>query len=189
MRTRHTWVFITGIVLLLVLLFQALMIGDWEYLFDRLFGMVQIVLLWVLWQRFRISLPVLLTAAFAIFLHQLKLYGNTYFGLGFDNYMHFIGTFAIALIIYGLLRTCQSRECRHPLKLYLLVFFTAVGAAAVIEPLEYLGYAELGVGDGILFYGAGDGGWRDTAADLSANILGAAAALMYLYIERQGKRH
>jgi uncharacterized membrane protein YjdF len=77
---------------------------------------------------------------------------------------------------------CSGR-CQHPLKTYVFTFAAAIGFAAFIEPFEYLGYSQLGTGEGILFYGAGDGGWSDTAFDMFANMIGAALALALIYVK------
>ena len=166
------------IMILMFLLWALLEIGGrTEYLFDRVMAAVQIGLLWWTWRRFRVSTRTLLIAVLAISLHHLKLYGNVYLGLGFDNYMHFAASFALALLLVEVFP-------RMPVK-SLFVFFAAIGAAASIEPLEYLGYAVIGSGEGILGYGAGDGGWSDTAFDLMANMLGAAAALVFCSISQR----
>ena len=48
--------------------------------------------------------------------------------------------------------------------------------------MEYLGYAFLGKGEGLLFFGAGDlEGYADTAHDLIANSLGALLSAIYCY--------
>lgn len=177
MAKHHRWVFIAAIAFFLALAVHALLSGNTEYLFDRVFAAALVGLIWVLWRRFKISDWALGAVGLAIVLHQLKLYGNTYFGIEFDNYMHAISGFAIAAIVYQIIDDCDSGKCHHPLKKLLLTFCAAYGTAALIEPLEYFGYATVGNGEGILGYGAGDGGWRDTAFDLIANMIGAAVLI------------
>lgn len=155
--------------------------SDRELIFDHLFAAAQVGLLWLFWRKFRFSTPILAVAGLAILLHQLKLYGNTYLELQFDNYMHVIAGFAIALLLSAMLTTSLKPSHSHWLFRAFLIFTTTIGLAAVIEPVEYLGYATVGAGEGILGYGAGDGGWRDTAADMTANMVGSLTAIVVLF--------
>lgn len=179
-QNSASWPYLFAAAIVFFLLWAAIFgIADRELLFDRLFAAVLVGLLWLFWRKFHFRNAALIATVLALLLHQLKLYGTTFIGLQFDNYMHFIGGFALALLLSDITAAALKPSHSHRAFRAFIIFTASVGLASLIEPLEYFGYATVGEGEGILGYGAGDGGWQDTAADMAANMLGAIVGLAF----------
>lgn len=145
-----------------------------DVVFDRFLsaGFFLVAFLW--YERLTIAWPALLPAAFAIIIHALKLYGNTYLGIEFDMIMHSVAGFAVSLLIFQYLRACEGIGCMSVWKLGFFAVFAMAGLGTVIEITEYAGYSYLKPGDGILHFGAGDTGeWNDAVWDMISNLVGA----------------
>ena len=150
----------------------SLSIGDIELVYDRFFTALLFFIGLVLYRRLHLRIPVVLFSIAAFTLHHLKLYGQTYFGwLEFDMIMHAVAGAAITMVAYSWL---SQEELWSTLKVALIAALIAAGIASLNEVIEYFGYAFLGSGEGILFYGVGDfGEYADTALDLLSNAVGA----------------
>ena len=150
----------------------SLSTGDIELVYDRFFTGIFFFLGLALYRRLHLGIQVVLFSIAAFTLHHLKLYGQTYFGwLEFDMLMHVVAGAAITMVAYSWL---SKEESWSTLKVALIAALIAAGIASLNEMIEYFGYAFLGSGEGILFYGVGDfGEYADTALDLLSNVVGA----------------
>lgn len=199
-KTTHSWVRQACLVLGFVFLIWTLTSLHWatDLIFDRLLAAVLFFALFFLYPRLHLNKYSLMAGAFALFIHQLKLYGNVYAGIEFDVYMHLIGSFAVALIIGNYLFATLGKD-HAKLLIVLLTIFAAVGAASIIEITEFFAYTNLPPGEGILHFGAGDivggdlakaelTGWADSALDQLFNVIGSTvAAFLLFFIHR--KKH
>lgn len=113
---------------------------------------------------------------FALMLHNVGLYENTFFGLGFDRYMHFVGGLAAALVADRLF----ANERWGRVQRFLLIVLVPLGCGAAAEIVEWFGYATFGAGDGFLLYGAGDiGEWQNASLDMFSNLVGALTVAVW----------
>ena len=95
----------------------------------------------------------------ALALHCAGVYGlytKAFFGLDFDHYTHFIGSFAVSIIFVNWLLYYKSLKYKLGVVCFVSIFIT-LGLSAIHELIEFLGYFYLGPGEGFLFAGAGDG--------------------------------
>lgn len=180
---------------LLVGMFVFLVLGalsfdkDPDFIFDRFLSAGFFLFFFLFYKRMGLRLPVLLVALGALVLHHLKLYGNVYFGFEFDMIMHFVGAFAVSLIMYQYLSTCDGIGCSSKAKLAFMAMFCVAGLATLIEVTEYFGYAKLPAGEGILHYGLGDeGDWGDSVSDMLFNLLGSITGVLTMVIAHYIKR-
>src|SRR3989344_7244450 len=118
-------------------------VSDHDMFFDRLYGAGEVFLVYLFWRKYRFSTLQLGLIGAAILLHQIKLYGNTYFGVEFDTYMHVVATFAIACLLASVIAQSLKPQHHHWLLRPFIVFTATVGIATTVEPIEYLGYATL----------------------------------------------
>ncbi|MFO8016662.1 MAG: hypothetical protein R6U32_06155 [Candidatus Woesearchaeota archaeon] len=148
-------------------------VRDNELIFDRFYSAAIMLAAYLFYRRMHLRLPALLLAFAVLFLHHLKLYGQTYYGfLQFDMIMHFAAGAALAVIFYQYLSYDHSR-----LWSAVMALLVAVGIGSLSEIMEYVGYYLLGPGEGLLFYGEGDfGEYADVAWDMMMNTAGAFAA-------------
>ncbi len=59
-----------------------------DLIFDRFLGAGLFFLVFIFYPSLHLNYFIILVGGFAIFIHQLKLYGNVYLGIEFDVYMH-----------------------------------------------------------------------------------------------------
>jgi uncharacterized membrane protein YjdF len=164
--------------------------GESDFVFDRFLAAGFFLFFLLSYKRMGLKLPVLLVGLGALILHHLKLYGQTYFGwLQFDMVMHFVGSFALALILHQYLSTCEGMGCSGKAKVACLAVLAAAGLGTFIEITEYFGYAKLPAGEGILHYGLGDeGDWADSISDMMFNLLGATLGVLMMTLAHHIKR-
>ena len=106
---------------------------------------------------------------FLLIIHSSALYGSNIFGIQFENLLHFIGGFTIAIIIDRIFKEKLSKIERFTL---LIIF--ALGIGAIMEIVEWSGYHILGEGEGLFYFGVGDeDAWNNTIIDLIFNASGA----------------
>ena len=165
--------------------------ADPDFVFDKFLSAGFFMLLLILYGRFRLNLKLIIPVVFAVGLHQAKLYGAVFFGfIQFDMVMHVVGAFAVALVVYQWL-IHEERSVRHWKKVAFLTILVVMGFGAVLEIVEFFGYANLPEGGGILHYGEGDeGGWSDTAQDMMFNAVGTVVGVMVMCLitVRKNKR-
>jgi len=185
-KTNKKYLIIESLIIISILIFfiwtiVSLVQKDYEIVFDRLFGLILGIVALFEYRRLKMSIPVLFISVIALLMHHMKLYGNVYFGIPFDRIQHFIGVFAIALIMYHYIEVTYNKKYFNKIAVGLVVFFIAFGIGASIEIVEFLGYSYLGEGEGVLFYGTGDfGEYNNIGWDLIANSLGALLAILIM---------
>jgi len=148
--------------------------GRKDLMADRFFIAFLALVSFFLYKKLHMNIIMLVGLA-AVVLHSIKLYGNNYFGIPFDHYMHVVGGFACALIFYNYLNH-ELKKKNHLQAFFLAVCITA-GLGSFMEIMEFVGYSLLGQGGGVFFYGAGDiGEWNNAAWDMINNSIGAIVA-------------
>ncbi len=128
-----------------------------------------------------------LLAVFLI-LHNLGTfgtYGNNYFGIEYDFWVHTYFGFVSALMLF---RTYKNVGPYKGWFVYLVIIAVILGFSAFHELFEYAGAMVVGEGEGVLFIGAGDIDEWDTQKDMRNNLLGAILGLIvYSYWRRKSK--
>ena len=128
--------------------------------------------------KLRLTPLLFLLLMFALGLHAAGVYGlytKAFFGLDFDHYTHFFGSFAVCMILVNWLlnKVCNvskvgkvcKENCSHPTNLtnykpYKLSFATVcfiailmtLGISAIHETIEFLGYTLLNADGANLFF-------------------------------------
>jgi len=162
---------------------------DPDFIFDRFLSAGFFLFFFFFYKRLGLTLSTIIIGTGALILHHLKLYGGVYLGFEFDMIMHFVGAFAVSLIVYQYLSTCEGIGCSSRAKLALLSIFIVAGLGTLIEIVEYFGYAKLPSGEGLLHYGLGDeGDWADSVSDMLFNLFGAIAGAISMLLARYVKR-
>ena len=123
-------------------------------------------------------------------LHELGRFGffsKQFFWINWDIYAHFVGSFAVAILIYCGLKTRVRLYEKGFFKYFLLVvFLVSIGVALVGEFIEFGGTLFLENGQGLLgleseagpFESVSTDYW-DTMSDLLANAVGSIIGIMF----------
>lgn len=160
---------------------------DKEFIFDRFFAASIVLAIFFLYRKMKLSLPTLLVGAFALVLHHLKLYQNTYLGVPFDHYMHLAGGFALALIFSEYFINSEKKP--NHVKTFFLSVCMAAGIGSFMEIIEFIGKCVLGAGQGLLYYGDGDWGeYNNTAWDMINNTIGAVISSCIMFCVSRFKK-
>ena len=166
----------------------AIIRGDIEFIFDRLFSAVLVFIWFFIAKRTRLPVAYLGFSVFTLMLHHLKLYSNVYAGIPFDRFIHTLAGISIALVI-GWYLLKEQKLVPSP-SIFIVFVFLAFGIASTIEIVEFVGYATLGEGEGILFYGTGDfGEWNNISWDLISNMIGAIVGTGILFFKTKDTHH
>ena len=155
---------------------------DPDFVFDKFLTAAILLVFYFLHRKMHLTLFEASIGAFALILHHLKLYGNVYLGgIEFDLIMHFIGGYAISLVLFQALFGGNYLLSHRRIAVFALL--AAIGMGTFVEILEFIGYSYLGKGEGILFYGTGDiGEWNDAAWDLIMNVSGAVLGIVTMLV-------
>ncbi len=146
-----------------------------ELLFDNFLTIALLLILLFQYSKWKFNKLSVIIALSALGLHHAKLYGTFFYSIPFDRIMHFVGTFALALIIYQMIKPSQ----KNVFTTALITILITMGLGTIIEHQEFIGYSIIGEGEGILGYGAGDWGeWNNISWDLIYNTLGAIVAAL-----------
>ncbi|MBS3121568.1 hypothetical protein J4434_01650 [Candidatus Woesearchaeota archaeon] len=133
-------------------------------------------------RRLQLSTALYFFFLFALFLHDLGVYGmytTSFIGLNYDNYTHFFGSFAVAMILFNwiektksckVIKNCKaSKVCtkttthleykqhisHKKLNIGTICFITilmVLGISAIHESIEFLGYNYLNADGPNLFF-------------------------------------
>ncbi len=185
-KNLHLSILICGAIILVLLgIYSASINSDfkWDFfvLLAGLYGMF--------FFRKHINLSAFHYFLFLAFLvaHNLgvfRLYEKFPLGIEYDTWMHISFGIISYFILYHFLETRKSFSRNANI---LAAFLIMLGLSALHEIFEFIWGVALGIGDGILFVGAGDNRIWDTQKDMINNleggILGLGAYLSMIYIK------
>ncbi len=166
--------------------------SDPDFVFDKFFGAGICLFFSLFYRKLGMKWYSIVALGIVLLSHNLKLYGNVYYGIQFDMIMHFVAGFCIAIIVFQFLTNCEGIGCSSIIKIIFLSVFVTAGLGTVLEITEYFGYVNLPPGEGILHFGTGDAGeWTDSTWDMICNLVGAviASILMALIYRRKKNLH
>jgi len=148
-----------------------IIIWNKDYIADRFLFSAIAIAAFFLRKKINLTLPLTLVGLVPIVIHSIKLYGNIYFGIPYDHYMHFFAGFALAMILFNYMYHLDGKKSIH---IFVFAILLSAGLGSFMEIMEFLGYAVGGEGGGLIFYGAGDfGEWNNAVRDMICNTLGA----------------
>lgn len=146
----------------------------------------------------------------ALIVHNMGSFGLYELKWGvfaYDNLVHFLASIVAAYIVFNYIarslhvldrqKVKKSVIDEHMIVTMLLVMASVAMLGALVEIMEFAGWKYLGPGDGMLFVGAGDGGYsdsewatqyEDTMEDIVINILGAAVGVIIFYKMKYKKK-
>lgn len=167
-NTIKTYAVVT-IIALILLFVKDHFNGKDKLILDTLVSCATIIFLYKYYKNFNLTKLSFVLVCIAFLMHNLDIYDKYFWILKFDNYMHFVGGFAVTSVFDRLMFEKMPTAKRY----FFLVMLT-LGIGSVYEMMEYSGYLFLGNGPGMFYYGLGDEGqWNNAIKDLCFNSLGA----------------
>ncbi|MDD5181919.1 MAG: hypothetical protein PHC66_01960 [Candidatus Nanoarchaeia archaeon] len=202
-RVELKWVVMTATLSLIALI--ALLKYNTGYFKDLIFTGAIVTILFLLYERLRMTPETYAAVCLAIIVHNLGafgFYGNNPIlpSIPYDVITHVMGIFAATLIAANFLShylKVRKDFVAKDIILLCVIFLVGLGIGSVVETMEFTGYLMWGAGEGFFQFGTGDyngisdcgkltdivgGGYFDTMEDLIANMFGAAAAVILMGI-------
>ena len=181
--------FILGVLLIYIIwTIITLITKDYELIFDKVLSAGIIIFVYYLNKKHKFSWFALIINAIGVTLHHVKLYGNFYFGIGFDKWMHLIVPFALCFLVYRIIDNLTSSK--NKLTTIILTMVVVFGLACLVEVVEFIGYSVLGQGEGhgLLLYGEADyGEYFNTSWDIICNLIGAVVGTIVAVVMKKLK--
>ncbi len=170
-----------------------------EWIIDNIIAAFFLTLFFILRKKLFLDYKSYLLICFAFLLHNLGTFGFysfRYKDLAYDNLTHLVvcGIYTFLLIKF-IQKKYNIRKDKHRAAVVLAAISIVFLFSAITEITEYYGFMSLGVGDGLLYAGAGDsdrspddvrGQYIDTMEDMIVNIIGAAlGAVTYFFLSKK----
>lgn len=138
-------VFIIAFIIECALLIYAIAVKP-GFIFDCVFGLIFIALLYILEETYPLPLPVIILGLVPIYLHSagvlFGLFSMMFFGIGYDKYVHFTNSFIIAFVVFFFL-IAHSKS--NAVKKGIAALLIAQGFGAINEVNEFVGSEYLGI--------------------------------------------
>jgi len=152
------------------------LMGCWHAFHNNFFyldAIASLVAVYAFWKFYDTTHQTTFTFSIFLFwliLHTIGLYDRVIFIVGWDRWMHLLGGIVLTLFAWQWF----SKDKWSFAKIAVVTVLFALGIGAFHEIIEWLGYRQLGVGQGFLLYGAGDfGEWQNAILDMASNLIGA----------------
>lgn len=166
--------------------------GNAEFVWYNAIFFILILMAYLLNNRLGISLSIffavivlgLMNIFGGMIFNVTRVYDMVFWVIRYDQIVHFVATFVLALICYSLLhqylRPDDPKKPFNRFYLFLIMTFMAVGLATVIEMAEFLT---------VLFRASGAwAGDYNTALDLIANLVGGATGGLVIVLYHTTRR-
>lgn len=143
----------------------------------------------------------------ALLIHNLGSFGFyelTFLVFGYDDFVHFVSAGIVAFMLFNFIvktmsvKKVYSKSWQNNLNKVFVIIVIVVSIVTMfglfIELVEFAGFMFLEPGEGILFYGSGDGDnpdevitqYSDTMKDFFVNFIGAlAGSFVFLGVSRK----
>lgn len=146
-------------------------IGQTTWMYDQVLSMGLILIVYYFRSELHMGGFQYTLLLFILLLHNLGSFGfysNSYFGLEYDVWVHFLWGVCGYLIFYNF----HAAKNSHSIAFF-MAFVSVMALSGVHEVLEFAGMNLFGQGEGVLFYGYGDMGSFDTEWDLTNALIGS----------------
>src|SRR5574342_1031246 len=201
---------VTVISLLIFILMIPLAIMNGVYGFIPDLATFIIMVLFYRWTfyAFRMNVPIFTLLVIGHILHASGIFGWYHISpvpIQWDHITHFFGALPYALLFFRWMEQWMDSRffSKKNLLILMAIFLAATGVGAVVELSEFLGYLQLGTGEGAFQFGPGDGiegktgsdlidtlggGWINEGWDFVYNTIGILVGMAIMLILRATRR-
>jgi len=180
---KHLILLLINIAFVLFFLFFYLVKQNYEFVIYVGVIIFFMILITYLHLKFNFSMGVLIGLSIWGLLHMLggyifiegvRLYGNYFFGIRYDKFVHIWGFGFATLFAYYILRPSLIEKIKNKMSLLVLLIFIGMGIGALNELIEFFIV--------LIVPQTGIGGYNNSMGDLVANTIGAIIAVVYINI-------
>ncbi|MFT4297811.1 MAG: hypothetical protein ACMXX5_01330, partial [Candidatus Woesearchaeota archaeon] len=176
-----------------------------QWIIDNILSMASITILLFLVPRLKFRKWEYFFCCIGFLIHNLGTFGFYELSFGFLNYddiVHLTTTAIAGYVLFNFLaksiivnniKQSQKKPKLNSLNKAVIMILAVVSIVTLlgvfIEQVEFMGFMYLGPGEGILFYGSGDGEnpgevrsqYIDTMKDMNMNFIGALSGSLFYY--------
>ena len=199
---------VIGIAAFACIIIEAVIrkVGAW--LPESLFFIAFIFLCLWQWNNMKLTHTSFSLLIIALFLHCAGVFGfysESPLPFAWDHVTHFFGIFAVNIFLFHFFEDrLQKGKTFNNLFVLFIVLLASLGVGSLIENIEFSGYTFLGEGEGVLYFGVGDGtlssnmeaidtdmmnfaggGWFNAMWDLVFNLLGAITGVIVMLLYKK----
>lgn len=190
----------TSILIFLIMIPLALMNQVYAWIPDLILFIGLTLFYYWTYHTFRMTLPIFTLLIIGHILHACGIFGWYHLSpvsIQWDHITHFFGALPFALLFFRWMEQWMTTTLftRKNLLILIAIFMAATGVGAVVELSEFIGYLNLGFGDGAFMFGPGDGviglegsdlidslggGWINAGWDFTYNTLGIITGMIIM---------
>lgn len=209
LRRREKYLLFSIFLLAYAILFAYNISTGSKWWLDALFAIAFLIIVTLVNRWLKLGRLGFILFNLAFVLHNMGSFGwydCSIGGIGYDNFVHFVGSFVAAFIIFNFIARklhIRKKERRkdtvideHIAVMIFLVMASAAALGVLVEVVEFGGFVFLGQGEGIFFTGQGDedsyagldGNYVDTMTDVVVNLLGSLTGTLTYFLFTYQKR-
>ncbi len=207
MDTHVRLVTAISVLIFILMIPIALLNGVYGFIPDIVFFIILTLFYYWMFDTFRMNLPIFTLLIIGHILHAGGIFGWYYVSpvsVQWDHLTHIFGAFPYALLFFRWMEQWMDEKfTKKNLLLLFAIFLAATGVGAVVELSEFIGYLQLGAGEGAFMFGPGDGiagkegsdlidtiggGWINEGWDFVYNTVGIVIGMVIMIIIRAVRR-
>ena len=195
---------IISILIFIVMIQIAYLNGVYGWIPDIVVFIILTLFYYWMYDTFRMNMPIFTLLIIGHLTHAMGIFGWYHISpvpVQWDHITHIFGAMPFALLFFRWMEQWMDAKffTKKNLLLLLAVFLAATGVGAVNELSEFIGYLNLGFGDGAFMFGPGDGvaglegsdlidaiggGWINEGWDFVYNTIGIIVGMAAMIILR-----
>ncbi|MEM4248124.1 MAG: hypothetical protein QXH80_02560 [Candidatus Nanoarchaeia archaeon] len=197
--TPYVYVFLSFIAITSLLVYKGVQTQAMGFYPDIAIHIFLLFILYVSRKALQLRPSTYLLVAFAMLLHDFGIFGwynVSPVPMQWDHITHLFGGLSVAVLFFDFFKRWMTAKAKiRTIWLIAAVFFASLGMGALVEVNEFWGYLKLGEGEGMFMFGPGDswpgvasdidnmnfvgGGWINEGWDLTFNIIGILAGIVF----------
>jgi len=198
---------VIGVLIFLIMIPLALLNGVYGFIPDLIVFIVLTLFYRWTYSTFRMNMPIFTLLIIGHILHAGGIFGWYHISpvpVQWDHLTHFFGAFPYALLFFRWMEQWMDAKffTKKNFLLLIAIFLAASGVGAMVELSEFIGYLQLGFGEGTFQFGPGDGlagkegsdlidalggGWINEGWDFIFNTIGILGGIVLMLFLRLRK--
>jgi len=194
---------IISILIFVIMIPLGMMNGVHGFIPEIIFFIFLTLFYYWLYDAFRMNLPIFTLLIIGHVLHATGIFGwynISPVGWQWDHITHIFGALPYALLFFRFFEPwMDAKFTKKNFLILVAVFMAATGVGAVVELSEFIGYLQLGLGEGAFQFGPGDGiagktgnelidviggGWINEGWDFIYNTVGIIIGMVMMIVIR-----
>jgi hypothetical protein len=206
-QRKESLTFYLGFIIIYITLGVYNYINRSQWIIDNILSIIAITILFILIPGLKFGKWEYFFCCIGFLIHNLGTFGFyelSFRFLNYDDIVHLSTTAIAGYVIFNFLAKSivinnikkvnlkpKLNNFNKALTMILIVVSIVTSLGVFIEQVEFMGFMYLGPGEGILFYGSGDGEnpgevrsqYIDTIKDMNMNFIGSLMGTLFYYFK------